>query len=204
MSKIILPAELAENQIKITMYLKPVIYDSASVLGSVFFDKNKHRYHTDVNPARQINGPLSGPGEELEPPIREELNNFIEDCRFLLKELKFTIISQHTSEDSKKSEYFIVFGMNDEPCGTLVYDLRVSDHPLDATFPEESKDEVLEYLKMNNILDGSASKAGIDFVVEKVTIGSVNEDSWDKAFNRLFNTLKSMRNKIRARLKSRN
>lgn len=191
-----------ENFIKVTMYLKPIIYDSAEVLSSVYQD-DKHRYHTDVNPSRRINGPLSGVGEELEPPIREELDSFIEDCRFLIKELGFTIISQTTSEDSKKSEYFIIFGMNDEPCGTLVFDLRISDHPLDATFPEEAKDEALEYLKINNVLDGTATKAGIDFAVEKVTIGSVSEDSWDKAFNRLFNTLKGIRNKIRARLNSR-
>lgn len=166
-------------------------------------DKNKHLYHTDVNPSRRINGPLSDVGEELEPPIREELDHFIEDCRFLIRELGFVIISQNISEDSKKSEYFIVFGMEDEPCGTLVFDLRISDHPLDTTFPESAKDEVLEYLKMNNVLDGTATKAGIDFAVEKVTISSVSEDSWDKAFNRLFNTLKNMRNKVRARLNAR-
>ena len=49
----------------------------------------------------------------------------------------------------------------------------------------------------------TANKAGIDFAVEKVTVGSVNEDSWDKAFNRLYRKLKDMRNTIRARLNSR-
>lgn len=189
--------------INVRMYLKPIIHESSEIVSSVYYDKNKHRYHTDVNPSRRINGPLSDVGEELEPPIREELEHFIEDCRFLIRELGFVIISQNTSEDSKKSEYFIVFGMEDEPCGTLVFDLRISDHPLDTTFPESAKDEVLEYLKMNNVLDGTATKAGIDFAVEKVTISSVSEDSWDKAFNRLFNTLKNMRNKVRARLNAR-
>ena len=196
------PSATELDTIRITMYLKPVIYESANVLSTVSYDDHERKYKTDT-PSRLINGSLSGPGEELEPPIREEWEHFISDCQFLIKEVGFTIVSQNTSEDSRKSEYFVVFGMKDEPCGTLVYDLRISDHPFDASFPDEAKDEALKYLQMHNVLDGTANKAGIDFAVEKVTVGSVNEDSWDKAFNRLYRKLKDMRNTIRARLNSR-
>jgi len=76
----------------------------------------------------------------------------------------------------------------------LVYDLRISDHPLDVTFPEEWKDYALDYLKMNNVLDGTATKAGIDFSVEKIVVGGHALDTWDKAFNRLYLVLKKMHN----------
>ena len=92
--------------------------------------------------------------------------------------------------------------MKDKPCGTLVYELRLSNHPFDATFPEELKDAALQYLKINNILDGTATKAGIDFQIEKVTVGSVQNDSWERAFNRLYIRLKQIKNKIMIRLKT--
>lgn len=193
-----------DNVIKITMYLYPEIYsDFEYIASAVSYDARSHRYHTDVNPLRIINGPLSEYGQQLEPPIKEEYEYFIDDCIWLVKELGFTIIDQHRSEDSKKSRCILVYGIDDSPCGTIVYDLRLSDHPFDATFPEEWKETALEYLKMNNILDGSATKAGIDFRIEKVTVGSHRTDTWDKAFNRLYLLLKRMRNKVQIRLRER-
>lgn len=195
--------------IEVAMYIFPEIYSGFSnltasntleqVASAVTFDKFRRQYHTDVNPERVINKPLSDYGQQLEAPIQEEFDSFKKDCRWLINELGFTIIHQETSTDSKKSEYLIVFGLNDEPCGTLVYDLRISDHPFNATFPEELKDKALEYLKMNKILDNTATKAGIDFSVEKITVGIHETDSWDKAFNRLYLLLKKLRNTIRIR-----
>lgn len=205
-----------QTTIKVNMYLRPIIYEdfwsvcdqnlnlSDAVLGSVIYDDTKKRYVTDVNPERLINGPLSEYGQQLENPVKGEYNEFKKDCVWLVKELGFTVIKQYTSLDSKKSEYVVMFGLDDDPCGTLVYDLRISDHPFDATFPEELKDEAVEYLKMNNVLDGSATKAGIDFEVEKITVGTVRSDTWDKAFNRLYIKLNQMRNAIRVRQKIRN
>ena len=189
------------NIIYLTIYLRPEIFiNSEVVLGSIQWDNIKKKYQTDVNPYRYINGPLSEYGEELEPPIREEYDEFIQDCLWLIDNAGFTIIKQETSQDSKKSEYVIVFGMEDDPCGTLVFDLRISDHPFDATFPEELKDEVIDLLKMDKVLDGSATKAGINFRIEKVTIGAVVNDSWSRAFDRLGNVLDKMRNRVRKQL----
>jgi len=191
------------NIIYITMYLHPIIYvDSQEITGSISWKKNDRRYHTDVNPSRVINGPLSGYGEELESPIKEEYQSFVDDCVDLVNTLGFRIISRYTSTDSKKSEYLILFGMDDDPCGLIVYDFRISDHPFDAEFPEELKDKALEYLKMEKILDGSATKAGIDFQIEKVTVGSVKNDTWDRALNRAFQRLKRMKNSIKRKQKS--
>jgi len=191
-----------KNIIRVVMYLRPEIYANSEVItGSVNHDKIKRRYHTDINPYRRINGPLSDYGQELEPPIKEEYEGFIEDCIWLIEEFGFTILKRSTSTDSKKSEYIIVFGLGDTPCGTMIYELRISDHPLDAKFPEELKDEVLELLKMNNVLDGSASKAGINFRVEKITVGSIKDDTWDRSLDRLFNKLKHMKKKIQQQLK---
>lgn len=188
-----------QNVIYVTMYLHPTIYsDSQFITSSIHYNKNSKKYETDINPYREINGPLSKYGEELEPPIKEEYEGFIKDCKDLIEMSGFTIINSHTSIDSKKSEYIIIFGMEDEPCGKLVYDLRISDHPFDATFPDEFKEEALDYLKMNKVLDESATEAGINFSVEKVTVGSVKHDTWNRAFSRLDNLLDNLRKKVRA------
>lgn len=188
--------EKNENQIQVTMYLHPIIYAGSEVLGAVTFDKKDRRYHTDINPDRVINGPLSGPGEALENPIKDEWESFIEDCKFVIKEVGFTIIASKQSDVSKKSEYILTYGIGDTPCGTIACNLRISDHPFNATFPEESKDKVLEYFKENKILDGSATRAGIDFQVEKITIGSVKSDSWDVALQRLYEVMKKRKRNV--------
>lgn len=190
-----------DTNIKITMYLRPIIYGSSDVFGAVTFDSQNKKYHTDINPARVINGPLSGPGEELEPPISKEWDSFIQDCKFVVEEAGFVVIQSERSSDSNKSEYILLYGMDDAPCGTLVFDLRLSDHPFDATFPEKYKDKALEYLKENKILDGTATKAGIDFQIESIVVGLVKNDSWDRAINRLYNLLSRIRTKIRIRNK---
>lgn len=184
------------------MYLHPIIYvDSEEITASISWNKDDRRYHTDVNPYRVINGPLSAYGEELETPIKEEYDAFIEDCANLVEKMGFTIIDRYRSTDSEKSEYLILFGMKDKPYGLIVYDLRISDHPFDAMFPEELKDKALQYLTMNKVLDETATKAGINFQVEKVTVGTVKRDSWDRALNRLFDRLKRMKVSIRRQQK---
>lgn len=190
-----------QNIINVTVYIRPEIYlNSEVVLGSVVYDKVKKAYTTDVNPYRKINGPLSEYGDELEPPIREEYNEFIEDCAWLIDNSGFEIIKRMTSEDSKKSEYIIVFGMKDDPCGSIIFDLRISDHPLDANFPEDLKDEVMDLLQMNKVLDESATKAGINFRIEKVTIGVSKDDTWARAFDRLGTLLDRMRVRVRKQI----
>lgn len=188
--------------IRVIMYLHPIIYENSEViLGAVV--KKGRNYHTTVNPYRIINGPLSKYGEELEHPIDQEYEIFLQDCKLVIKDFGFTIIKESRSQDSKKSEYIVVYGIEGRPCGTLIFEIRISDHPFDATFPEELKDEVVEYLNMNKITDGEAYKAGIDFQVEKVTVGSVSSDTWDRALNRLFKVLQRMKKSIDRRLKAR-
>lgn len=195
--------DISENTIHIVMYLHPVIYTNSTVVtGTV--NKVSRTYHTDINPDRVINGPLSKYGEELEPPIREEYNSFIEDCIWLIKEYGFTILKRMTSTSSGKSVYTVVYGIGETPCGSIVYELRISDHPLDGvTIPTEVKNEIVGLLKMQNVLNGSATAAGIDFRIEKVTVGSVINDTWDRAFQRLNNKLKQMKKKIQIRLRAR-
>lgn len=195
--------------ISVTMYLHPIIYadskfiqDTVPVASAVSVDDHG-KYHTDINPSRVINGPLSDYGVELEPPISDEWNSFIEDCKWLIREVGFAEIKSERSESSKKSEYILLYGINDTPCGSIVYDLRISEHPFDATFPDEYKDAALEYLQVNKILDGTATKADIDFQIEKITVGSVKYDTWDRALNRLYNLLRTMKKKVQIRLKTR-
>ena len=204
------PQQDDTTTIHVTMYLHPIIYQGSKFLKDIqtpiassgYLGKDE-KYHTTVNPERVINGPLSAYGEELENPVAEEWESFVEDCKWLIKELGFTIIKSERSNVSNKSEYVLLYGLEDEPCGTLVYDFRISDHPFDAVFPEEYKKAALEYLKTENILDGSATEAGIDFQVEKVTVGTVRYDTWERAYNRLYILLKKVRKNIRIRYKDR-
>lgn len=53
---------------------------------------------------------------------------------------------------------------------------------------------------MNNVLDESATKAGINFRVDQVVIGSVKDDTWARAFDRLGNLLDRMRVRVRKQL----
>ena len=198
------------SAINVTIYLHPIIYadsefiqDIVPVASTVSIDDHG-KYHTDTNPSKVINGPLSDYGVELEPPISDEWNNFVDDCKWLIKEVGFTEIKSERSITSKKSEYVLLYGIDDSPCGSIIYDLRISEHPFDAIFPEEYKDAALEYLKMNKILDGTATKAGIDFQIEKITVGSVKYDTWDRALNRLYNLLRTLKKKVQIRLKTRN
>ena len=200
MKRYLKPSEMQGDIITVTMYLQPIVYYDSDIAAAVYIDE-RGKYHTDVNPERVIDEPLSKYKQELENPVKKEFDEFKEDCVFLIKELGFTVIKQETSTDSKKSEYVIVYGIEDRPCGTLVYDIRISDHTIDdLKFPEDLKDEALEYLKMNHVVDGTAEKAGIDFSVKEVVVSGVRHDTWDRAFNRLFHLMKRLRNKINVRL----
>lgn len=185
--------------INITMVIEPMFYENSQVFAALLYDlKNKSKpYRTTVNPSRIINGPLSRFGEEIQSPIKEEYEEFIQDCRDLIIDCGFTIIQQTRSQDSNKSEYFIIFGINDRPYGRLVYNFRVSDHPFEGlSFHEEDKSKVIEYMDMNNILNGEATEAGIGFSIKQVLVGSVPDDTWDRALNRAYIQLKRMKNRI--------
>lgn len=184
------PAQLDSNktQIHITMYLHPLIYINSEVLGSA---------ETDVTPDNMyINHPLPGDGEELEPPIKDEWKSFIRDCKFVIKEVGFTIIKSEQNNAAKKSEHVITYGLENIPCGTVVCNLRVSENPFDSAFPEEYKEKVQEYLKENNIIDGTTREAGIDFQVEKVTIDDLKISSWCDTITELYEL---MRNQVKKR-----
>lgn len=192
-----------ENTIRVVMFWEPIFYEDSEIFAATSFDPKKHRYHTDVNPSRIINKCLSEDGEELEQPLKGEWESFIKDCKWLVETVGFTIIKSYRSEVSKKSEYVIVFGINDTPCGKVIYDLRISDHTIDdLSFPQEVKDMVMEYLKVNKVLDGSATEAGIDFKISQVLVGGVKNDTWDRAFNRLHNVLRKMKSSVQVKLKS--
>lgn len=173
-----------KSQIQVTMYLHPIIYVCSEVLGSDT---------ADVSPDNMyINFPLPGNGEELEPPIKDEWGSFIWDCKFVIKEAGFTIIKSEPSDEFDRSECKITYGREDKPGGTIVCNLRISEHPFDAVFPEAYKEKVQEYFKENKILDGTATEAGIDFQVEKVIVDGVETDSWCNAISQLYELMSNI------------
>lgn len=190
------------NIIRVTLSLYPLIYDytaeESKISASVSFDGK--RYHTDVNPSRLINGPLSDVDEVLSPDLEKELKSFYDDCEFLIENRGLKILDRYRSNESKKSEYFFIFGMNNDPCGVLIFDVRISDHGLDATIPDEKKAEIYEKLKLDKIIDESILPENINFKIESILIGNVEEDSWDRAFYRVDLKLRQIRNRIRAKL----
>lgn len=183
--------------IHIQMFIKPIFYEDSRIASSVEFDKHTKKWVSDNNPSRIINDALSGPGEELGSPISEEYDRFIDDCKFIIKQCGFIIIHSERSDTSNKSEYVLMFGMKNKPYGRLVFDFRISDHALKGQqFPDSFKEKAKEYLTMNHILGGSAQEQGIDFQVDKVLIGNVHNDTWNKALNRLAGRLKILKSKV--------
>lgn len=191
------------NQIQIVMYLEPIIYANSEIYCTAKFNKTTGKYETDNNPTRIINEPLSAKGEELEAPISAEWESFIADCKWLVSECGFTLVEDKLSTDSKKSHYFLIYGLKGRTCGSIVFDLRISEHSIEELkFPEEAKQILLKQLQVDNVLSGEATEAGIDFVIEQVLVGSVKNDTWDRAFNRVADKLKRMKSKVIQRLNS--
>lgn len=183
--------------IHIQMFIKPIFYEDSRIASSVEFDKHTKKWVSDNNPSRIINDALSGPGEELGSPISEEYDRFIDDCKFIIKQCGFIIIHSERSDTSNKSEYVLMFGMKNKPYGRLVFDFRISDHALKGQqFPDSFKEKAKEYLTMNHILGDTAQEQGIDFQVDKVLIGNVHNDTWNKALNRLAGRLKILKSKV--------
>lgn len=184
------------STINVSIFIEPIFYEDTPLIASI--EKIGNKWITDNNPSRILNGPLSDSGQELEPPIKDEYERFIRDCKDMIKLSGFTIIDSMRSTVSNKSEYVIFFGMNDAPCGKVVVELRISDHVLDKyEFPPYVQQKALEYLKMNKIIDGSATEANIDFQIEKVVVGGIKNDTWARALVRLSNILDAVRVKIR-------
>lgn len=170
-----------DNSIVVTIYLKPLIYSNSPFLCEVSDSEN--------NSGKCINGSWSEYGEQLENPVKNEWNHFIQDCEYLMTENGLKRFASKQTDGSDKAEYVAFYRKNGADFATLILGLKVADNPFDDTFPEALRPGASEYLKINNMLNGDAAKAGIDFVVEKIQVGNIATDSWDKAFNRMQNRL---------------
>lgn len=159
-------ADSIEKRVEVTIYLYPILYEGTKI----------------------INGYLPEFGEELEPPIIEFWESVIGDCKFVTRAAGFTVKSKNNNE-LMKPEVVLSFCKDHVAYGTMTVKLRVSDNPFDATFPESYKEKVLEYLNENSILDGTATKADIDFQVEKVVVAGVTLPFWSDAMLQLYNVM---------------
>ena len=130
-------------------------------------------------------------GEELESPIKECWESFIKDCRLVIQEAGFTVKSINNNE-LMKPEVVLTYCKDQVVYGSMTVNLRISDNPFDATFPEAYKEKVLEYLNENSILDGTATKADIDFQVEKVVVAGVTLPFWSDTMLQLYYAMKSI------------
>ena len=162
-------AGITEKRLQVTIYLYPILYEDTKI----------------------INGYLPNFGEELEPPIIEFWESVIRDCKFVTQAAGFTVKSTNNNE-LMKPEVVLSYCKDHVVYGTMTVKLRVSDNPFNATFPEEYKEKVLEYLNENSILDGTATKAGIDFQVEKVVAAGTTLAFWSDAMLHLYNVMKSI------------
>ena len=158
-----------KKRLQVTIYLYPILYESTKI----------------------INGYLPDFGEELENPIKECWESIINDCKFVIQEAGFTVKSINNNE-LMKSEVVLSYCKGHVVYGSMTVNLRISDDPLDSTFPEVYKEKVLEHLNENSILDGTAAKAGIDFQVEKVVVAGVTLPFWSDTMLQLYYAMKSI------------
>ena len=182
-----------KHLIPVTLYLRPIFYEDSEIVGPYIPD---NKSCNNDNPSGIIGGPLSGVGEELENPIGDEIQYFVEDCIWLVKEVGFVILSHDRREDTEKAEHIIVFGFKEEPLGSILFNLKVSTQPFPDEFPKEAKDTAMECLKIGRILDGTARTAGIDFQVEKVIVGSSEEECWSEAIMKLLDFIFSIQKQL--------
>lgn len=196
-----------DSPVEVTIYLHPIIHvgskifeqvSKSAVNGSCAGKKNKA--YTHIKPEQIINGSLSEYGEELENPISDEWDSLVNDFKWYVEEFGFKIIKITRSDESKKSEYVLQYSIDNKTYGTLIYNLKISENPFDATFPEAYKDIALEYLQMQKVLDGSAAKVGIDFQVEKVIVDSVKYDTLENAYTGLDNVIARIKKQIRNKI----
>ena len=163
-----------------SMRSDPTSSNPTHIAAAMYYSSKDKRYHTDVNPDRKIEGPLSEENDILTGDLGIEWDQYIEDCKSLIETVGFIILARDPDPKSPKSRYFIVFGMKSKPFGLLVFDLRVSDHPHTIEFPANSKIDALSQLKRLGIVDAAVTVDDIDFDVESVLVGNVKEDTWDR------------------------
>ena len=58
--------------ITVSLEIAPVIYED--IMEAVSYDPKNRKYHTDINPDRIINGPLSEKHQILQQPVKDELD----------------------------------------------------------------------------------------------------------------------------------
>ena len=184
---------IMKHLIPVTLYLRPIFYEDSEILSSYIPD---NKAHSTSNPSRIVGGPLTGMGEELENPIGEEIQAFIEDCIWLVKEVGFVILSHDIREDLEKTVHIIGFGFNGEPLGSVLFNLKVSAQPFPKGFPTEAEDKAMQYLKIGRILDGTARTAGIVFQVDKVIVASYEAECWLDAVMNVLDKLFSIQNQL--------
>ena len=191
-----------DNILTITFCTNPIVVAPRPIAATKYYDPKDKRYHTDINPNRVIEGPLSDENVPLTGDLADEWKLYIDDCHDLIETVGFIIFDQDPAPQSPKSHYFILYGMKDAPFGLLVFDLRISDHSnSDIEFPVSSMQDAYNKLKKLGIIDPAVALDDIAFPVENVLVGSVKHDSWDRAFNRLYNHLQKMRRKVLNRKK---
>ena len=177
-------SEAFDRQISVTMYLRPLLYESSEVFDGMIIDEK----------AFSRNSPGQGEGEELENPVKEKWEDFIRDIIWFIKEAGFTADHTHQAVDSEKAQCVISLKTGDDSFGSILFEMRISDDPLDPSIPENIKAKITESLKMNSVLDGTATENGIDFQVEKVAV-IIESNCWSDALEHLFNALDGMETK---------
>lgn len=185
------------NVLTVTFCINATVVAPMPIAATKYYNPKDKRYHTDVNPKRVIEGPLSDENVPLVGDLANEWNLYIADCRDLIETVGFIVLDQDPIPQSPKSHYFIVYGMKDQPFGLLVFDLRISDHSnSDLEFPVSSMQDAYAKLKKFGVIDNAVTMDDIEFSVENVLVGSVKHDTWDRVFNRLYNYLQKMKRSV--------
>lgn len=181
--------------IRVRVYISPILYEDSEILSVKPEDR---RWTSESNPSGIINGPPTKRGEELENPISDAYDCFIDDCKFCIETSGCKIICSERIDVSDKFEHILLFGKNNKPYGKLIFYFMVSDHPLKSyKFSKKVKKTVAEYLKMNKVMDGTAFAAGIDFYVKKVLVGHVKKNAWYNAIEPIWEKIERVLQKSR-------
>lgn len=173
----------------ISVYLKPLIYKNSEILNGTLFDANVYKKGPWNDTSVMLNSTV-GDGEELENPLESEFDSFAEECKWLVKEAGFTFAETERATETDRILYSISFYKGEAQCGSILFEIKISENPFDESFPENYKAIILEHITPEKLLDGTTKDVGIDFQVEKVVVENMEKNSWYQALDGIYDCLK--------------
>ena len=168
-----------------TIFIRPEIYIDSAVVFKAISDGVFDGRFNKIYSMSDVNGSYLE-YEQLENPIRESLEDLIDDYKNLFHELDIEIQEFSKCINSSKLEYCWHIGSSLR----IIITVRVEKNPFKPEFPKSLKKYISEYLDMRKIWASSANEQGIDFLIDHILVNDYRTKSFCSSLNKFFSLLK--------------